>query len=495
MSKKYLFKLSACIFLAVIFLSGTLTVSAADSVQSSQLNVDLQLIGTCNSNGTCEQILFEDEDSCSSDCGCNSNNTCESARGEDETSCPSDCICNHNNTCELNFGEDPLNCSSDCGCDNNGTCDTGRQETSQNCPNDCPIPEPDLSGGGIYGFYIDLKASQISFESAKIIWTTNRTAKCLFYLDGNFPYRAEIFSGDNYSTYHYVALSGLMPGSVYNYDITCTSSFGDRASKDGQSFTTLSLPEAIYTANVTNLRLAQIGENLKLSWKNPADRNFKGVKIFRSETYFPLFAGDGELIYNGPLNYYSDADVEIQKIYYYTVFAYDTLNNYSSGAIVAGLLQGAYIPPVAPPVSGTLKLQDFDFYFDGKKVVPLNDTLTSTTDQKIHVSINSNKIPDSVKVIIITLQKGEESSSYLFSRQRESFFADFIAPENSGEYSLTINLWGYDNKIIQSITGKLVVVKLAAPKIFCSWILWIILIILIILLIILRRFIHRFDKN
>lgn len=471
MAKKYLIIFSFFVFSSAVFFAFPFyAVFAQSNTATQDVPINLQVIGACNNNGICERSLNEDENSCLADCGCN----------------------------------------------NNGVCEAGRGENIPNCPNDCAVSPPGGGGGGgggggIGSLQINLVASEITFQSAKITWATNRSAVCSFFLKESSEFKEEIFSGENYLTSHYVLLLDLSPGVTYNYDITCADYFGNKAAENNRSFTTLILPKVIFTANVTNLKLTQTGQDFTLTWKNPTDANFKGVKILKSEKYFPLSPSDGELIYDGAGNSFLDTAVENKKTYYYTVFAYDFLGDYSSGAVVSGSLRQATTPPpttVTPPpttvtphptitptpVALNIKFNDFNFYINGLKVIPLNNTLKSIPGDKIHISIASTKIPDSVKAITITLQKGEESFSYLFSRQKGLFSTDFIAPEDGGEYSLTINFWGYDNEIIQKIEGKLEVSKITgiisnvclSGVCIILWLIFILLIILLLLLIILR---------
>lgn len=78
-----------------------------------------------------------------------------------------------------------------------------------------------------------------------------------------------------------------------------------------------------------------------LSWTNPGDTDFEGIKIQRSTTGFPANEGVGTTVYNGVGTSYSDTSLTNGQIYYYSAFSYDNLDNYSAGTTATGT-------PVAP---------------------------------------------------------------------------------------------------------------------------------------------------
>ena len=66
-----------------------------------------------------------------------------------------------------------------------------------------------------------------------------------------------------------------------------------------------------------------------LSWKNPIDSDFVGVKILRKEGSYPTNAIDGTVVYNGVNNSYTDTTVTNNTTYYYRIFPYDWDHNYN----------------------------------------------------------------------------------------------------------------------------------------------------------------------
>jgi len=84
-----------------------------------------------------------------------------------------------------------------------------------------------------------------------------------------------------------------------------------------------------------NFFSAQAWDNqIKLSWTNPLDSDFAGVRIVRKEGEAPFNAGDGLKIYEGNNNACVDKNLTNDVTYYYSAFAYDNAPNYSGGKTI-----------------------------------------------------------------------------------------------------------------------------------------------------------------
>ena len=86
------------------------------------------------------------------------------------------------------------------------------------------------------------------------------------------------------------------------------------------------------------------GKSINLTWINPINSDFTGVKVLRSETSAPTTheESDGNtLVYEGSDEAYTDDDEELVygKLYYYSIFAYDDILNYSESNETYLLLQ------------------------------------------------------------------------------------------------------------------------------------------------------------
>jgi len=72
--------------------------------------------------------------------------------------------------------------------------------------------------------------------------------------------------------------------------------------------------------------------SISLSWTNPSDPDFQGVRIRRSDSGYPSSPSDGTSVYDGNGTQATDAGLTNGITYYYAAFAYDDLLNYSAAA-------------------------------------------------------------------------------------------------------------------------------------------------------------------
>jgi len=85
---------------------------------------------------------------------------------------------------------------------------------------------------------------------------------------------------------------------------------------------------------VSNLRYTIDNGKIKLSWKNPKNKDFKGVFVIKNPFRKPISPYDGDKLYGGPENWtYDDfGALDIDK--YYAVFTYDDVPNFSEPVIL-----------------------------------------------------------------------------------------------------------------------------------------------------------------
>ena len=83
--------------------------------------------------------------------------------------------------------------------------------------------------------------------------------------------------------------------------------------------------------NITNFIAMHGDEQITLSWNNPDDSDFAGVKILRKTSGYPTSPTDGTVVYNSTGTSYTDTSLINGAIYYYKAFSYDNEPNYASG--------------------------------------------------------------------------------------------------------------------------------------------------------------------
>jgi len=92
----------------------------------------------------------------------------------------------------------------------------------------------------------------------------------------------------------------------------------------------MTISEITAPSEVTSAGAVAGDQEVALSWTNPGDGDFAGVKVLRQTGSYPAHSADGTLIYNGTDEFYTDTNVSNGTTYYYAFFAYDEVPNYST---------------------------------------------------------------------------------------------------------------------------------------------------------------------
>lgn len=86
--------------------------------------------------------------------------------------------------------------------------------------------------------------------------------------------------------------------------------------------------------NVTAFQAAVFEGAVQLTWKNPTNSDFTGVKIQRRTDTDVASPSDGTTVYDGNAEVCTDAGVSGGHTYHYKAFAHDGVPNYASGVTV-----------------------------------------------------------------------------------------------------------------------------------------------------------------
>ena len=95
-------------------------------------------------------------------------------------------------------------------------------------------------------------------------------------------------------------------------------------------------PDTTPPADVSGFTAMAGDEQISLSWTNPTDADFAGVKILRKTGSHPTTPTDGTVVYDGTGTSTTDTGLTNGTTYYYTAFSYDGVPNYSAGATTSG---------------------------------------------------------------------------------------------------------------------------------------------------------------
>jgi hypothetical protein len=368
-------------------------------------------------------------------------------------------------------------------CNFNGNCEPEFGEDTSTCPSDCPLGGGSAPPVSIY----DISVDKITLNSAEISWGTDRPSLCHLFWGKTQEYEIGIITETDYDLEHSISLVNLFAGTAYHFKIRCRDLIGNESETTDRKFTTLSpLP------NVINFTAVPGDSEITLTWQNPIRPDFKAVKIMRSNDFYPSDPFSGVQVYSGSGDYFLDTGLTNGLTYYYTAFATDFAGNYSSGAVASArpfsgeppLLPeeiltkeecqeaGYYwydnscheepelLPP--PPEIEELKLEDFDFFQKGEELPLIEDRkIEFKTENPLTISIDYEKVPEVLKTIMVTLEKGGKTFSFLLRvDQEKTVYQATIVPPELGAYPFILTVLDYKNQTLKKISGQLSVVEI-----------------------------------
>src|SRR4030043_1725119 len=301
--------------------------------------------------------------------------------------------------------------------------------TTESTPTPTPPPSQfvDIIPPVIYSLFI----SKTTFDSASIEWKTDELALCQVFWGITQEYKEGIISETVFTLSHKTSLISLLSETNYNFKIRCRDSKGNEAETKNQRFTTLSLPDTTAPANVSNFEAIPNSQQITLQWQNPADDDFKIVRIMRSEEFYPQNPWEGKLIFEGSTTSFVDMNLTNGKRYYYTAFSYDFAGNFSSGAVASAIPRIGEVPLPdeitveqqcleagfywydnschfvfqvisGPPEVEGITLNDFEFIQKGIKLLPIEENIEVQEKDPLNISTNYEKVPEVLKTIMVT---------------------------------------------------------------------------------------------
>ncbi|GEM_PF-5048747 len=422
--------------------------------------------------------------------------------------------CNDNNICQAELGENTTNCSNDCTlCNNNGVCELLKGESTATCPSDCPLVVPPVeippttptsqSGGRAGGYVSAITINNVrvivQMREATISWNTSVPTYGLAQWGTSIDYTLGSIDTIGISTTHKVKLENLEPGVTYYYKIIASLP-GVYPISNAGIFTTHEIGDSIPPANVSRLTVAIEENDIVLTWQNPLDNDFAGVKILRSPYFFPRNAEDGKLIYDGAGIYARDTNIDPDKIYFYSVFSYDFNKNYSSGALIQ--ISGKIPTDVGKGIRAEekIRLDDFSFVQNDIQLPISGITVRLYPFYDTDISILKTKVAEFVQSFIIKItdpiSPGNHTMYKLSLSDDKKIFAGTMGIiGEEGIYPFFIESIGYDNSELGRIDGYLDArsVKIGLGKQF-GW-QYIVIIVIAIILAVLHVMKNRREKN
>ena len=323
---------------------------------------------------------------------------------------------------------------------------------------------------------------------------------------------------------HALQINGLNQNTQYFARVTVTNNIGFSVAKD---FVFNTLPIVIAEGPILNpsdFIAEDKTDHIKLSWNNPSDSRFDGVRIVRSDEFFPKDQNDGIPVYDGFGNNFKDKNVVAGKTYYYAIFAKGIDGQFSSGAITQAriaipgetIVISTSTDPFANIKDSTnvdprikeLTLNDFEFLQDGKLLPVIANRVAIDGSKNITIRLKYEKVPEILKTVAFTLQDPEISSkvfSFLLriNPGKTYYEATIGALGRSGKYSMSVVILDYQNQGMKRLNGTLAALVFAIPAIkfaddfdVFGFILFLIIILLILIMIMMiRRYVRKYIKH
>lgn len=326
-----------------------------------------------------------------------------------------------------------------------------------------------------------------------------------------------ITQGD--STTHQFSINSLLPHTKYKLTLSIVNKNNHTTVYEDIYFTTLVTSLVKQPHNVSSFSARPENNSIVLKWEFPQDPRVTGVRIVRSQNFYPSHPSDGLIVTDQKkLNQsiFTDQQVETGTTYYYAVFAYDAAGNFASGVVDAAriLLPGEPVATSTPldnipqathvdPMIAALLFKDFLFIQDGNSLPVKNDEVVIDGSKTLNIALKSYRLPPVLKTVAVTLVTAEGApTSFTFilkANTNKSRYESTIGALESGRYRIKITIVDFHNKGLKKIGGNLVVEtsSLSTPlrrdggKVF----LWGMLIVPLILLGMWRKYIFSFFKT
>lgn len=144
---------------------------------------------------------------------------------------------------------------------------------------------------------------------------------------GGFNYSAPTVSGVTSSP---SLVSGLTDGTTYYFVVRAQDDLGQEDSNTTAVSAVPTTADSDPPAAPTAFGAVAGDQQVWLSWINPTDSDFAGVKLVQKTGGYPSSVSDGTMLYQGTGTSHKDTSLTNKTTYYYTLFACDSVPNCSS---------------------------------------------------------------------------------------------------------------------------------------------------------------------
>ena len=315
----------------------------------------------------------------------------------------------------------------------------------------------------------NVEAKDANPTSLKLRWETSESAKCdIGYwplpTTGKPDYQDGILPEKLFNTYHLVAINLLEPHTAYRFALVCRDSAGNESASKIFDTETPDRPDIVAPAEVADLRVENGDGRVTLQWENPADLDFAGVIIVRSEKKYPSSLKDGVKIFAGLRESLVNYGLENGKIYYYLVATFDQSGNYSDGVLAFALPSSSFeaeiILPASPPlasgkISAVLSISDFEFWQKGLGAkYELADGVRINYGEDVLVTFPAEKMPEKTAKMMMVLA-GQKIIFHQFElMKKDEVYATLISADRLVRKSAyAIQFLDGGNNVLLQING------------------------------------------
>lgn len=181
----------------------------------------------------------------------------------------------------------------------------------------------------------NIVVTNITQSSATISWNTNESATSVLDYGLTASYGTNKMSAV-FTQNHSFQLSGLQSGITYHFRVKSQDASVNIATSTDQTFATLAnLPPT----NVAALTIVPGDKKLTLTWTNPTEEDFAGVRVLRCLSGFPSGPTDSScsvVLDNSSVQTLVQTGLTNETTYFYGVFSKDTALQFASGALASG---------------------------------------------------------------------------------------------------------------------------------------------------------------
>lgn len=254
-----------------------------------------------------------------------------------------------------------------------------------------------------------------------------------------------------------------------------------------------------HVPNVSGFHANGSQAEVTLTWTNPTYQYFNSVVIVKSRTGMPLSPTDGQVIYSGAGEAFTDTNIAVDNTYYYAAFVHSSQGDYSSGAVTSITIKSeekekpaeekpgapgggtgggsqfvstsspfeafpeAKVVDMPPALFEQVEGMNFRVIQDGEMVKKIfqNGTVRVRGTKNITISIPYEMVPEVLKTIGATIfDPRDPNRTFSFILRLNSSHTAYeatISPLPNGDYSILFYIIDYKNQTIQKIKGNMLV--------------------------------------